>query len=220
MNVAANAPATVTNSATVTNAGDVDPGNNTAFDPTIITPTAPPGPDLTITKTHSGDARAGQNGFAYTITVRNVGVAPSAGTVTVTDVLPAKLTATAMTGAGWSCSLGTTPTCTRSDGVAPAAAFPPITLTVNVAADAPPTLTNVARVSGGGDINAANNSASDQTNVRARSDPTKDPDVVGLINAQMAAAQRFSNTQIANFNERLEALDYDSTGDQMGVNFG
>ncbi len=40
-----------------------------------------------------------------------------------------------------------------------------ITLTVNVASNAPPTVTNTATVSGGGDTNAANDSASDPTTV-------------------------------------------------------
>jgi hypothetical protein len=39
----------------------------------------------------------------------------------------------------------------------------PITLTVNVAADAPAHVTNSVTVSGGGDANAANNSADDIT---------------------------------------------------------
>jgi uncharacterized repeat protein (TIGR01451 family) len=220
VNVAANAPNIVTNTATVTNAGDVDASNNSASDPTAVTAVTPPGPDFSITKTHSGDARPGQSGFVYTITVRNVGTGPGSGTITVTDVLPAKLTATAVTGAGWTCSLGATPTCTRSDPLAAGAAWPAISLTVSVASDAPPTVTNVATVSGGGDVNSNNDSASDQTNVKARPDPTRDPDVVGLINAQMAAAQRFANTQISNFNERLEALHDDTTGDQMGLTFG
>jgi len=218
VNVASNAPNVVINTATVANAGDVDTSNNTASDPTTVT--SPPGPDLSIAKTHSGDARLGQTGFVYTITVRNVGTSPSTGTVTVTDVLPAKLTATAVSGAGWTCLLGATPTCTRADPLAAGAAFPAIALTVSVAADAPPTVTNVATVSGGGDVNSNNNSASDQTNIGARSDPTRDPDVVGLLNAQMAAAQRFANTQISNFNERLEALHDDTTGDRMGLSFG
>ncbi len=64
----------------------------------------------------------------------------------------AKLTATAISGAGWACALGATPSCTRGDGLARRA--PPIRrsrLTVKVAGDAPPTLTNTATVSGGGD---------------------------------------------------------------------
>lgn len=219
VNVAANTAANVTNIATVSGGGEINTGNNIAIDPTLVTPPGG-GADLAIAKTHAGNARAGQIGFVYTITVNNVGAIASSGTVTVTDLLPAKLTATAAAGAGWACSLGATPTCTRADALAPNGAYPPISLTVNVAGDAPPTITNIATVSGGSDFNPANNTASDQTTVRPRSDPTKDPDVVGLVNAQVATAQRFANTQISNFNDRLEALHDDNTGDQFGLRFG
>src|SRR5262249_51129406 len=78
--------------------------------------------------------------------------------------LPASLTATAMTGTGWACTLGTL-TCTRSDVLNNGASYPPITLTVNVSASAPATVTNTATVSGGGDINPANNTANDPTTI-------------------------------------------------------
>jgi uncharacterized repeat protein (TIGR01451 family) len=220
VNVASNAPVIVTNTATVSNSGDSNPSNNTASDQTVVTP---PGGliDLTITKTHSGTARQGQSGFTYTITVSNIGITASAGPVVVSDTLPAGLTATAISGTGWTCTVGPVSTCTRSDTLAPGAAYPPITLIVNVASNAPASVTNTATVSGGGDTNPANNTASDQTNVQSRPDPRQDPDVVGLINAQIAAAQRFANTQISNFNQRLEALhDDERGGDHQGIQIG
>ncbi|WP_240990137.1 autotransporter outer membrane beta-barrel domain-containing protein [Cupriavidus taiwanensis] len=45
-----------------------------------------------------------------------------------------------------------------------------------------------------------------QVVVTARRDPSTDPDVVGLVNAQIEAARRFASAQIANYNQRLEAL--------------
>ncbi len=219
VNVAANAPANITNTATVSGGGDTNAANNTASDPTLVAPAAG-GADLAIAKAHVGNARAGQVGFVYTITVNNAGTIASSGTVTVTDLLPPKLTATAIGGPGWACSLGATPSCTRSDGLAPSAAYPPISLTTNIAGDAAATITNTATVSGGSDFNPANNTATDTTAVRPRADPTKDPDVVGLVNAQIATAQRFANAQISNFNERLEALHDENTGDHFGLNFG
>lgn len=39
-----------------------------------------------------------------------------------------------------------------------------------------------------------------------RPDPTRDADVIGLVNAQTRAAQRFAANQMMNFNERLERL--------------
>ncbi|WP_174997230.1 IPT/TIG domain-containing protein [Pandoraea iniqua] len=45
-----------------------------------------------------------------------------------------------------------------------------------------------------------------QVTVAPRKDPSTDPDVTGLIGAQVEAARRFATTQIGNFNQRLEAL--------------
>ena len=42
--------------------------------------------------------------------------------------------------------------------------------------------------------------------VQARPDPSKDAEVIGLVNAQNRAAERFASTQMANFNRRLEQL--------------
>jgi hypothetical protein len=89
-------------------------------------------------------------GAFYTLTVGNVGNAPTIGTVTVTDTLPAALTATGLTGPGWTCDVPSV-TCTRSDTLAIGGTYPPITLTVNVAANAPAVVINTATASGGGD---------------------------------------------------------------------
>jgi uncharacterized repeat protein (TIGR01451 family) len=158
VDVAVGAPATITNTAVVSGGGDVTPANNTASDPTTIIRLA----DLSITKTHSGNFTSPQTGAAYTIFVSNAaGAGPTAGMVTVSDAIPAGLTATAASGIGWNCSVGATVTCTRSDILAPGSSYPAITLTVNVAADAPATITNTVTVSGGGDVTPANNTASD-----------------------------------------------------------
>jgi hypothetical protein len=122
--------------------------------------------DLAVTKTHPGSFTQGDIGDTYTIIVTNVGGLGSTGTVTVTEALPAGLAATAINGVGWAADLGTL-TCTRSDALAGGAAYPPIVVTVNVASNAPATITNIATVSGGGDANAANNIASDKTVVNA-----------------------------------------------------
>ena len=42
--------------------------------------------------------------------------------------------------------------------------------------------------------------------VAPRADPSTNPDVVGLIDAQVEAARRFANAQISNYNQRLESL--------------
>lgn len=118
-------------------------------------------PDLTVTKTHADPFKQGNQGD-YTITVTNAGNDSTSGLVTVTDTLPTGLSATAMAGTGWSCTLGTL-TCTRSDELTAATSYQDITLTVDVLAGAPSPVTNSAVVSGGGEVNTANNSVNDPT---------------------------------------------------------
>ena len=137
--------------------------------PTCTAPTA--GSDLVIAKSHTGNFTPGQTGAQYTITVTNNGNAPTLGTVTVTDTLPAGLTATAISGSGWTCTQPSGP-CMRSDVLNNGSSYPALTLTVNVAANASGTLTNSAAVSGGADMVYTNNSASDPTTIGAAAPPT------------------------------------------------
>jgi uncharacterized repeat protein (TIGR01451 family) len=174
VDVAADANPSVTNTATVSGGGDPNPANNTANDPTTILSGG--APDLAVVKSHAGNFAQGQTGATYTITVSNVGTAPTSGTVTITDTLPTGLTATAISGNGWSCTLGTL-TCTRADALAPTQSYPAITLTVDVAADAPASVTNVANVTGGGDDTPNNDTSSDPTTIT----PTVQPQPVLTI---------------------------------------
>ena len=157
-NVAADAPASVINTAIVSGGGEANTANDTASDPTSVTGHA----DLAVAGMHAGSFAQSQTGAVYAITVSNAGPGPTTGTVTVIDTLPAKLTATAMNGTGWTCTLATL-TCTRTDALASGANYPAIALTVNVAADAPASVINMATVYGGGEANTANDSASDVT---------------------------------------------------------
>jgi len=165
VNVAPDAPASLTNSVTVSGGGETNTANNTAMDPTTVGP----GPDLTITKTHGADFTQSQNGATYTITVTNIGLgaAQAGNTVTVTDAMPSGLTATFINGTGWNCSQPSGP-CSRTStntqlGVG--ASYPPLTLTVNVAPNAPPSLANTVTLTGGGEVNTTNNAASDMTTI-------------------------------------------------------
>ena len=161
VSVASNAAASVTNTATVAGGGELNTTNDSASDPTTITP---PLPDLTIAAHHSGDFRQGDSADNYTITVSNSGRAPTVGQVTVTDTLPAGLTPTAASGTGWTTSIaGQTVTATRSDVLAAAGNYPDLTVTVSVANNAPANVANTASVSGGGEANTSNDSASDPT---------------------------------------------------------
>ncbi len=163
MDVPANFTGNLTNVASVappTGVVDTNPANNTATD----TDTQGAQPDLTIAKSHAGNFTQGQIGATYSIVVSNVGGAPSTGLVSVVEQPPTGITPTAISGNGWACTLNTL-TCTRSDALAPTAAYPAITLTVDVAANAPATVTNVAVVSGGGDPNPSNNTATDPATI-------------------------------------------------------
>ena len=166
----------VTNTAVVSGGGDSNTTNNTATDPTIIAAPAP-GMDLTITKRHSPQTVVPGQTFSYFIAVSNVGSSPSSGAVTVTETPPAGLTVTALSGAGWTCTVATR-TCTRSDALAPATSYPDITVTTSVGAGvAPGTVTNTAVVSGGGDPNTGNNTATDPTVITS---PVGGPDLTLL----------------------------------------
>ena len=121
-----------------------------------------PWPDLSILKSHNGNFAQGQTGVTYNLTVVNNGAAPTVGTVTATDLLPAGLTATAISGSGWNCTLGTL-SCTRNDPLT--FFYPAITVTANVANNAPTSVTNTATVSGGGEIDTTDNTASDPTTI-------------------------------------------------------
>jgi uncharacterized repeat protein (TIGR01451 family) len=158
VNVASGAPASVTNTVTVAGGGELNTVNSSGSDTVSVAQAT----DLLVTLTHTGSFTQGAVGKTYTIIARNGGGLPTAGTVTVSDTLPAGLTATAISGTGWACTLGTR-TCTRSDVLAGSTSYPPITLTVNVAGNAPADLVNTATLSGGGDSNASNNTATDPT---------------------------------------------------------
>ena len=120
-------------------------------------------PDLTITKSHTGNFTQGQTG-TYTITVSNGGNSATSGTVTVTETVPTGLTATAMSGSGWSCTQPAGP-CTRSDALAAGSSYNAITLTVSVASNAPASVLNTVTVAGGGETNTSNDTATDPTTV-------------------------------------------------------
>jgi sugar lactone lactonase YvrE len=117
-------------------------------------------PALGVAKTHAGNFVQGQAGATYTVTVSNgVSADATSGVVTVTEAPPTGLVLASMAGTGWSCPGGGS-ACTRSDPLAGGSSYPPITVTVNVASNAPSQPTNQVTVSGGGSPSAA---ASDVT---------------------------------------------------------
>jgi hypothetical protein len=131
--------------------------------------TAPSPPDLTIAKSHAGNFRQGDPADTYMLNVSNIGSGPTTGTVTVTDTLPTGLAPTAADNGilnGWTITTnGQTITATRGDVLAAGSSYPAFTLTVSVANNAPASIINTATVAGGGEVNTANDSASDPTTI-------------------------------------------------------
>jgi hypothetical protein len=109
-------------------------------------------------------ALPGANGLTLATSVRNNGSTPTSGSVSLAMSLGSGLNATALAGTGWACTLGTQ-TCIRADALASGANYPDITLTFNVAANAPSGASISSTVSGGGDADLANNSASATVNI-------------------------------------------------------
>ena len=108
-------------------------------------PGTPPSPwalvpqPLRVDAAHSPAVFLRGGSGTITLTVSN----PTADTpsddnpTVVTHAIPAGLTATSASGDGWTCTTGATVSCTRMTVLAPGASLPPITIGVNVAADAP-----------------------------------------------------------------------------------
>jgi hypothetical protein len=141
VNVTSGAGAILLNSVSVLGGGSAGAA---ASDPTTIV-----SPTLGIAVSHSGNFAQGQAGGQYSIVVTNaLGAAPTGGTVTVTESVPAGLTLTSMAGTGWTCPGG--PTCTRNDSLPGGSSFPPITATVDIAQTAPTVVANGATVSAAG----------------------------------------------------------------------
>lgn len=120
--------------------------------------------DFTVTSSHSGNFKAGDTGDTLTLTATNSGGITSSGTVTVTDTLPSGLTATALSGSGWNCTVASL-TCTRTDALAAHTSYPAITLMVSVSSSAVGTYTNTVAVSGGSETATSNDSATDSIGV-------------------------------------------------------
>jgi uncharacterized repeat protein (TIGR01451 family) len=125
----------------------------------LVRPGTPPQPfvfvdgPLEIAASHApATFTRGQTG-TLSLTVSNDSDEPTDdSTVTVTDAIPAGLTATAATGEGWTCTGTTTIQCTRAEILEPGAAYPPITIAVSVASDAPAAVTNAPKVVGHGQV--------------------------------------------------------------------
>ena len=133
------------------------------------------GADLVPSKTHTPPGPFVAGGAAsFTVGVRNLGdIATDGSTVTMTDTLPANAfsAVTSATGPGWTCTtVVLTVTCTRSDALGATESWPPITVNATVGLAPPATVVNTATVTGGGDVDPSNNSATDAAGATAQAD--------------------------------------------------
>lgn len=156
---------------------DSTPNNNVTTEDDQASVTVTPvvtAPDLTITKSHTGNFTQGQTGASYTLTATNSGNVATTSNVTVTDSLPTGIVPTAATGTGWTCNIsGQNVSCTRTAFVALGAgsSYPAITITVSVANSITSPQTNTANITGGGETNTTNNSATDPTTINSSAVP-------------------------------------------------
>jgi hypothetical protein len=123
--------------------------------------------NMTVSSSHTGTFAPEQGGAVYTLTASNSGTGATNGIVTVSDLVPDSLSAQSIGGQGWACTQPSGP-CTRSDSLNPGASYPALTLTVNVAASTPPTVTNIAEVSADGAVNSVNSISGDVTGIAGR----------------------------------------------------
>jgi uncharacterized repeat protein (TIGR01451 family) len=167
VNVPATAPTYVTNVATISGGNEQNTINDTSYDVAYI---APSGPQLKITATDDSKTQAFQQGdllHTLTIAVTNLGENDTSGQVIVTDVLPPGLTpvgTTPMVGSNWIINQGAL-TATRTDPLPYGHSYDKLTIAVSVDPNAPSNVVNTATVSGGGDINAAQNPSYDPISI-------------------------------------------------------
>jgi len=135
-----------------------------------LTVTGGSGPDLAISKAHTGNFTVGVNG-TFNIAVFNIGSnVPAGAVITVTDILPAGLTYVSAAGPGFACGFtAPTVTCVRTSGML----FGEVSvINLIVTPTAAGVVLNTATVSltgGPADINPINNSSTDAVIVDAGS---------------------------------------------------
>lgn len=155
----------VTNAATVATAGDSNPGNDRAVDPTVVSAL----PDLALTKTHVGTFSVGRLG-QYRFVVRNVGPGPTLGQVAIVDTLPAGITFEPVQEIASPWRVTSNPPVVNATTQQVIAAGDSLVLTffVRVGEAAIPLATNTATVSTVGDPNDGNDRAIDRVDVAFR----------------------------------------------------
>ncbi len=145
VDVSGTASGSIGNSASVSGAGIT---SNSGNDTISIQGSA----SLAISKSHTGNFTQGSTGVWTLVVSNTASTGSTSGTVTVSDTLPTGYTLSSSTSTGslFSCSGTSTVTCTGTPGIA-AGGSDTITLTVNVPANSPTSVSNTASTWGGGD---------------------------------------------------------------------
>ncbi len=151
-------------------------------------------PDVVIDKSHTGAFVRGQQG-TFTLIVSNIGGRPTTDPVAIDDTLPAGLGIVSASGTGWACTTAANSLhCDRGDSLASGAAFPAVSVLVNVLESAPGTVVNTGVTSGGGETNTGNNTDTDTVPIGSVADvaivKSVDPDDHGARNERDVLAGR------------------------------
>jgi hypothetical protein len=155
-----------TNIATISGGGETDTANDLVGD---VTNVVTAGVDLAVSNSpFQLFISQGDTGVTLSTSIFNFGSAATTGAVTETITLVPGLTATAISGTGWNCILASL-TCTRSDSLGSNLSFPAITVTFNVALNAPVAVSTVpsivATVTDAGDTETRNNTINVSTEI-------------------------------------------------------
>lgn len=135
----------------------------------LVVPTMPVA-DLAIKLVRNGPLKVGTD-VEYKVTVTNNGPYTEAGTITVTNTLPAGMYYTAGTIAGWTCSAtSTSGSCTYKGGLAPGASAPVLTVYARVTSIGEKT--NTVKVSGTAIDDVPDNNTASDTGTATNNDGT------------------------------------------------
>lgn len=170
------------------------------------TPTTSGSYSFTVTVTDAASATASN---AYTLTVAAAGStsAPVAVNQTATVMAGQTITVNLTNGATGSPYTGATLLNTPSASQGTATITNTYYLTFAAAAQASGTLALQYSLT---NATGTSNTATVTVQITKRSDPSKDQQVTGLVNAQAQSAVQFASAQLSNFNNRLEHLHKES----------
>jgi hypothetical protein len=162
--------------------GGTSYGVNTAFFTGI---------DLAVTSSVTGSPWIRGAAGQITLTISNAGsLSSTTDLLTVTATLPAGITSTGMSGAGWRTNSNGL-SCTRSNVLVAGASHADIVLNVAVASNASATLQPAFTISGGGDANSVNNTVTNTVTTISPADSWR-TQYFGSTNNSGAAADTHS----------------------------